>query len=125
MEIVPLVAGETPSDAEAAASVEIPQYTVLRILAVWAAAALPLAALAWLVAPALDDEVGWIVDADELSDAGQSLRPRIALRARCALWTCWPSVALQRPLRPRTDVNHLNRAVLDVLRRDEEHCCCA
>jgi CAAX protease family protein len=52
------VPGETRSDAEAAASVEIPQYTVLRILAVWAAAALPMAALAWLVAPALEDSFG-------------------------------------------------------------------
>jgi membrane protease YdiL (CAAX protease family) len=53
-----LVAGETPSDSEAAASVEIPQYSVLRTLAVWAAAALAMAALAWLVAPALADELG-------------------------------------------------------------------
>jgi CAAX protease family protein len=53
-----LVAGETTSAAEAAASVEIPQYTVLRTLAVWAAAALPMAALAWLVAPTLEDEFG-------------------------------------------------------------------
>ena len=52
-----MVAGETAADAEAAASVEIPQYTVLRILAVWAAAALPMAALAWLVAPALEDNL--------------------------------------------------------------------
>jgi membrane protease YdiL (CAAX protease family) len=53
-----LVAGETPSVPEAEASVEIPQYSVLRILAVWAAAALPMAALAWLVAPALEEEFG-------------------------------------------------------------------
>jgi uncharacterized protein len=53
-----LVAGETPSVPEAEASVEIPQYSVLRILAVWAAAALPMAGLAWLVAPALEDEFG-------------------------------------------------------------------
>ena len=53
-----LVPGETYSDPEAAASVEIPQYTVLRTLAVWAAAALPMAALAWLVAPTLADELG-------------------------------------------------------------------
>ena len=53
-----MVAGETPSDPEAAAPVEIPQYTVLRILAVWAAAALPIAALAWLVAPAIEDQFG-------------------------------------------------------------------
>jgi membrane protease YdiL (CAAX protease family) len=45
-----------PSHADAAESeVEIPQYRLLAILAVWAAAALPMAALAWLVAPALAD----------------------------------------------------------------------
>lgn len=38
--------------------VEIPQYSIPKILAVWAAAALPMAALAWLVAPALADELG-------------------------------------------------------------------
>lgn len=37
--------------------VEIPQYSVLAIIAVWAAAALPMAALAWLIAPAL---AGWL-----------------------------------------------------------------
>jgi uncharacterized protein len=52
-----LVSGETVSDAETAAAVEIPQYTALGILAVWAAAALPMAALAWLVAPVLDDHL--------------------------------------------------------------------
>ena len=41
-----------------AASVGIPQYSIGKILAVWAAAALPMAALAWLVAPALEDELG-------------------------------------------------------------------
>ena len=42
--------------AEAAASsVEIPQLRIRRILAVWAAAALPMAVLAWLVAPVLAD----------------------------------------------------------------------
>ena len=39
----------------ASADVAIPQYGVRRILAVWAAAALPMGALAWLVAPALKD----------------------------------------------------------------------
>ena len=38
-----------------ASSVEIPQYRKKAILAVWAAAALPMGALAWLVAPALAD----------------------------------------------------------------------
>jgi membrane protease YdiL (CAAX protease family) len=45
-----------PSRADAGAShVEIPQYRRRAILAVWTAAALPMAALAWLVAPALED----------------------------------------------------------------------
>jgi membrane protease YdiL (CAAX protease family) len=55
---LPLVAGEAPSDPEAAASVEIPQYTIVQTLAIWAAAAVPIAALAWLVAPALEDAFG-------------------------------------------------------------------
>jgi uncharacterized protein len=38
-----------------AASVAIPQYRIRAIVAVWAAAALPMAALAWLVAPTLAD----------------------------------------------------------------------
>jgi membrane protease YdiL (CAAX protease family) len=45
-----------PSRAEpVAVSVEIPQYRWPAILAVWAAAALPMGGLAWLVAPALQD----------------------------------------------------------------------
>jgi membrane protease YdiL (CAAX protease family) len=39
----------------APSSVEIPQLRIRGILAVWAAAALPMAALAWLVAPVLAD----------------------------------------------------------------------
>jgi membrane protease YdiL (CAAX protease family) len=46
-----------PSQAEAVVSeVEIPQYGLRAIVAVWAAAAVPMAALAWLVAPALKDQ---------------------------------------------------------------------
>jgi membrane protease YdiL (CAAX protease family) len=52
-----MVSPATPSD-QTSASVEIPQYSILRTLAVWAAAALPMAALAWLVAPAIDDQFG-------------------------------------------------------------------
>jgi uncharacterized protein len=37
--------------------VEIPQYRLPAILAVWAAAAIPMAVLAWLVAPALADRL--------------------------------------------------------------------
>jgi uncharacterized protein len=50
-----MVTGETPPGLDTADSVEIPQYSTLKILAVWAAAALPMAAAAWLVAPALED----------------------------------------------------------------------
>jgi membrane protease YdiL (CAAX protease family) len=49
----PLTAA-TRSDASVS-SVEIPQLRIRAILAVWAAAALPMAALAWLVAPVLAD----------------------------------------------------------------------
>ena len=50
---VPLTA--TARGDSVASSVEIPQLRMGRILAVWAAAALPMAALAWLVAPVLAD----------------------------------------------------------------------
>ena len=52
----PLTEGATSSKADAAVSkVQIPQYRLPAILLVWAAAALPMGALAWLVAPALAD----------------------------------------------------------------------
>ena len=47
--------GEASVDRDAAGSVVIPQYSLTKILAVWAAAALPMGALAWIVAPVLDD----------------------------------------------------------------------
>jgi membrane protease YdiL (CAAX protease family) len=51
---LPLPEVAAPSRVEAtASSVEIPQYRRRTILAIWAAAALPMAALAWLVAPAV------------------------------------------------------------------------
>ena len=40
-----------------ARGVRIPQYSIGQVLAVWAAAALPMGALAWLVAPALADRL--------------------------------------------------------------------
>lgn len=46
-------AATPPRDVAAASKVEIRQYPLPAILAVWAAAALPMAALAWLVAPVL------------------------------------------------------------------------
>jgi uncharacterized protein len=53
-----MVPNETTADRDTVDSVEIPQYSILKTLAVWAAAALPMAALAWLVAPALKDSFG-------------------------------------------------------------------
>ncbi len=44
--------------ADAAVSVEIPQYSRRAVLAIWAAAALPMAAAAWLVTPFLADRFG-------------------------------------------------------------------
>ena len=50
---------EKPARVAAVASpVEIPQYSLRAIFAIWAAAALPMAAAAWLVAPALADQFG-------------------------------------------------------------------
>src|ERR671918_2033880 len=46
------------SRADAAVSVEIPQYSRRAIVAIWAAAALPMAAAAWLVTPVLADRFG-------------------------------------------------------------------
>ena len=46
------------SRADAAVSVVIPQYSRRAILAIWAAAALPMAAAAWLVTPLLADSFG-------------------------------------------------------------------
>jgi uncharacterized protein len=46
------------SRTDAAVSVEIPQYGRRAILAIWAAAALPMAAAAWLVTPVLADRFG-------------------------------------------------------------------
>src|ERR687897_2517425 len=51
----PLTEGSAPVGPKDAAvpKVEIPQYSRRAILAIWAAAALPMAALAWLIAPAV------------------------------------------------------------------------
>src|ERR671914_323271 len=46
------------SRAGVADSVEIPQYSRSAIVAIWAAAALPMAAAAWLVTPVLADRFG-------------------------------------------------------------------
>jgi membrane protease YdiL (CAAX protease family) len=49
---------QAPSHADTAASMEIPQYSRRAILAIWTAAALPMAAAAWLVTPLLADGFG-------------------------------------------------------------------
>ena len=48
---------ETPAARPAGSAVLVPQYRLGGVLAVWAAAALPMAALAWLVAPAVADRL--------------------------------------------------------------------
>src|ERR687891_672124 len=53
---LPLTHARTRADA--AVSVEIPQYSRRAIVAIWAAAALPMAAAAWLVTPLLADSFG-------------------------------------------------------------------
>ena len=50
-----LLPGVRPS----APDVVIPQYTRPAVLAVWAAAALPMGALAWLAAPRLAGSAAW------------------------------------------------------------------
>jgi uncharacterized protein len=56
---LPLTKTATPAHAAAEEStVDIPQYSRRAIAAIWAAAALPMAALAWLVAPVLADHLG-------------------------------------------------------------------
>src|SRR5262245_25844804 len=53
-----IAASRAPALREAAEAHEgAPQYSPTRIFAVWAAAALPMAVLAWLVAPALADRL--------------------------------------------------------------------
>ena len=50
---------ETPTHRDAAvSSVVIPQYRKRAIVAIWAAAALPMAVAAWIVAPLLADRLG-------------------------------------------------------------------
>jgi membrane protease YdiL (CAAX protease family) len=55
---LPLINEDRPSAADAVSEVEIRQYGLWTILGVCAAAALPMAALAWLVAPAIESQFG-------------------------------------------------------------------
>jgi uncharacterized protein len=47
-----------PSAVRSTDRSELPQYSVRQILAIWAAAALPMGLLAWIVAPWLRDQLG-------------------------------------------------------------------
>jgi CAAX protease family protein len=47
-----------PTAARSADRSQLPQYSVRQILAIWAAAALPMGLLAWIVAPWLRDQLG-------------------------------------------------------------------
>ena len=51
----PITAPAAPADGTAARTVTITQYSRRGIFAIWAAAALPMGALAWIVAPAIAD----------------------------------------------------------------------
>jgi uncharacterized protein len=47
-----------PTAAKSTGHSELPQYSLRQILSIWAAAALPMGALAWIVAPWLRDQLG-------------------------------------------------------------------
>src|SRR5215217_7118345 len=47
-----------PSAAGSTDRSDLPQYSLRQILAIWAAAALPMGLLAWIVAPWLRDQLG-------------------------------------------------------------------
>ena len=47
-----------PTAARSADRSQLPQYSLRRILGIWAAATLPMAVLAWIVAPWLRDQLG-------------------------------------------------------------------
>jgi membrane protease YdiL (CAAX protease family) len=73
--------------AQEAGTVVIPQYTPARVLAVWAAAALPMGALAWGVAPVLGRQLD-----------GPTAFPRALILALTAglLWQCVLVLAVVR-----------------------------
>jgi membrane protease YdiL (CAAX protease family) len=93
----PTVADRSPEAAPA-----LPQYGLRRILGVWAAAALPMAALAWLVAPALAGALD-----------GPSAWPR-ALVACLTVGLVWQGVLVLVLVRRETGTLRL-RAVADAL----------
>jgi membrane protease YdiL (CAAX protease family) len=78
-----------PPSSTTDAGVEIPQLTRPAVLAVWAAAAVPMAALSWLVAPAID---GWF--------AGEGTVPLVkALLACLTVGLAWQFVLVAMLLR--------------------------
>ena len=86
----------------AVSSVEIPQLRIRGIFAVWAAAALPMAVLAWLVAPALADRF-----------AGEGHVPMakaliVSLATGCLLALLWGVLPWRR--RHESDAGHAETA---------------
>ena len=56
--IAPSPPAAQPTAARSTDRAELPQYSLRQILAIWAAAALPMGLLAWVVAPWLSDHLG-------------------------------------------------------------------
>lgn len=100
-----------PAGAAGPAAVTVHQYSRRAILAIWAAAALPMAALAWIVAPAVAGG----------SSPGAMFRPLVVLLTAGLVWQFvlvlglvgyeqrslrWrrvkPALWLQRPVSPKT-----------------------
>src|SRR5919204_4872209 len=94
----PVTEAAIPSRA-ADSAVEIPQYGRRAIFAIWAAAALPMAALAWIVAP---------VVADHLSGEGNVPMAK-ALLACLTVGLSWQFRARRRASVPRA----ANSALVD------------
>jgi uncharacterized protein len=71
------IAGAPPLEQTAGATVRIPRYSPGRILAVWAAATIPMGVLAWVVAPRL---------ASTLTGAAPLVRSLLALLTLGLVW---------------------------------------
>ena len=54
----PLVIEHSPDQGDERYAAAVRQYLLAQILAVWAAAAVPMGVLAWIVAPWLKDQLG-------------------------------------------------------------------
>ena len=75
--IAPPPPGAQPTAARSTGRAELPQYSLRQILSIWAAAALPMALLAWVAAPLL---------ADHLSGPGALSRALIVTLTAGLVW---------------------------------------